>query len=124
MPQLWRPLVGPVNESPLALFDARSVGPDDLMDLRMDLPPDDPRARVTGTGSSAAIYISKHNASESSDSLQSLSGSSVLAEAVHVCGRGFSCTDYRSTCALTVIHAHGLVIFACYILGRALPIYS
>lgn len=36
--QVWRPLRGPVEDSPLALVDARSVKPDDLMENRIDFP--------------------------------------------------------------------------------------
>ncbi|KAK9786389.1 hypothetical protein WJX73_008740 [Symbiochloris irregularis] len=57
--QLWRPLVGPVTESPLAVIDVRSLSPEDMMELRMEVPASDPRARVLGTAS--YIYIPKYN---------------------------------------------------------------
>ena len=34
--QVWRPLRGPVKESPLAMIDASTVAKEDLMDLRIE----------------------------------------------------------------------------------------
>lgn len=34
--QVWKPLRGPVEESPLAMIDASTVAKEDLMDLRLE----------------------------------------------------------------------------------------
>ena len=36
--QVWRPLAGPVDDSPLVLADASSVAPDDLMPVALHRP--------------------------------------------------------------------------------------
>ena len=36
--QVWRPLKGPVDDSPLALVDAQTVRPDDLMQNQLQFP--------------------------------------------------------------------------------------
>ena len=52
--QVWRPLAGPVTESPLAMLSAASVDKDDLVPVRIDLP--------DGRGMPHQyIYMVKHN---------------------------------------------------------------
>ena len=62
MLQLWRPLVGPVVESPLALIDVRTMEPGDMMEMRLDFEAEDPRAVTTGTTS--YVHACRHNPGE------------------------------------------------------------
>ena len=48
-------------ESPLALIDVRSVMPEDMMVLRMEMPSTDPRTKITGTV--GYVHVLQHNKS-------------------------------------------------------------